>query len=339
MKKKYVISFFASVFLTVLALLFFISWMNPDRIIHAPWGIDFVSDRNFPYKKFSILKDNTNYTDLVVGSSTSETFTPEIIYNEHNIRAQLASTGEAKTPFRYAQINYALENNPNLKRILYFVDLFEFIDLDLGSTIFYQKEIMDRIDPDIRQKLKRPDIMASLENYFSEPVLKSAFHTFLDYLRFKRGKYKSEFKSDGTTSHSLVIVNRKENIESRVLRTAHAYEGDYKNIKDLDPVTIELFHRIIEKARSKNVEVVFVITPWHTLFYKYFESDLKRHGDVYTKWVEFIKSLRSESVRVVDYSYPLSLEKGISDDPEYWGDGIHFGVKSAEIILNEIYGR
>jgi hypothetical protein len=217
------------------------------------------------------------------------------------------------------------------------VDLFEFADSNLDANSFDQDEIMAAIDSDLREKLTPPKLSVQVQRYFSEPVLKAAFQTFLDYRKFLKDQYKSGVNPDGTTSNSMVVVNRKEPIGSRVMRIAHTYEGFYKNIKTLDPVTVEFFHRIIENTKAHNVDVVFIITPWHTLFYKHFEADLKRHNNIYIKWVNFIKGLQSENVKVVDYSYPLSLQKGISDDAEYWGDGIHFGLKAAKIILNEIY--
>lgn len=337
MEKKYVISFFISSISLGLIILGFITWMNPDRTIYTPWGIDLITDRNMTYRKFHLLKDKTDYTDLIVGSSTSETLIPKVIEELQGVKAQQVGTGGAKTPFRLAEINYAIKNNPNLKRIIYFVDLFEFVNTDLDANTFSQKEIMSQIDSDLRKKLTTPSIPSRMEHYFSEPVLKSAFQTLLDYKKSLKDQYKSSINPDGTTSNSMVVVNRKEAIEPRVMRIAHSYEGLYKNINALDALTIEFFHRIIENANAHNVEVVFIITPWHTLFYKHFEADLKRHNDVYAKWVEFMNGLKSNDVKVVDYSYPLSLKKGIPDDAEYWGDGIHFGLESAKIILKEIY--
>lgn len=337
MKKKYVISFFVSISVLATMILFFITWMNPDRIINMPWSIDLITDRNIAYKKFHILKNKTDYTDLIVGSSTSETLLPEVIEKIYNVKSQNGGTGGAKTPFRFAEINYALENNPNLKRVLYFIDMFEFVDTDLDPSQYYQSDIMSEIDPDLRSKLTAPSILSIIPLCFSEPSLKSAFQTYKDYKKFKNGNYKTGLNPDGTTSGSMVMVNRKEPIDPRVVRIAHSYDPLYKNIKTLDPLTIEFFRRTIEKAKVHNVEVIFVINPWHTLFYKHFEADLKKHNDIYNKYVEFIKNLKSDSVKVVDFSYPLSLEKGIHDEGEYWGDGIHFSLKSAEIILKEIY--
>lgn len=339
MEKKYVISFFTAFFSLAAILFGFITWMNPDRITNAPWSIDFVSDRNMAFKKFALLKDNTSYTDLIVGSSTSEVFVPEMLQKNHGIAAYLGGIGGSKTPLKYAQIQSALKDNPHLKRIIYVTDLFEFADTNLETGVYYQNEIMDEIPAHLREQLSAPDWVSRLQDYFSEPAIKNAAKTFSDYKKYKSGKYESLFRADGSTARSMVEFNSKEDIAPRVLRIAKTYEGIYNNIKLLDPTTVVLIEEITKAAKERNVEIVFVIAPWHSLFFKHFESRLSKNNDIYTNWIQFIRGLESPGVRVVDYSYPKSLYKGIGDEKEYWNDGVHFSLKSAEIILNEVYSK
>ena len=336
MEKKYVISFLIS-FLTLALIIFtFVTWANPNRVTPMPWSIEFTADRNMAFKKFSLIKGNTAYTDLIVGSSTSEVFVPQMIEELYGVKSFLGGTGGAKTAYRLAQINYAIKNNPNLKRVIYVVDLFEFQGSGLDTHSYYQPAIMDEVPKVIRAQIPSPDITSRIQDFFSEAAISSSFKTLKDYRKFKKGQYQSQFKNDGTTEKSMVVVDHKEDIEPRVLRIARAYEPTYKNLTQLDPVVIETFKEVARTAESQNIEIYFIITPWHSLFYEHFKDDLKRNN-IYSQWIEFIKGLSHTNIKVIDFSYPYSKEKGIGDKKEFWHDGVHFSHKSAEIILNEIY--
>lgn len=337
MEKRYVISFVTSSIILIAIIFGFVTWMNPDRITPTPWSIDFVSDRNMSLKKFSLLKDNSSYSELIVGSSTSEVLVPEMLEKLYGVKSYLGGTGGSKTPYKYAQISYALENNPNLKRIIYVVDFFEFTNTEVDTKVYYQAEIMNQVEPELRSLISSPDWISRVQDYFSEPTIKSASKTLSDYKKLKKGTYQSQFRPDGTTARSMVEYDHQEAIEPRVTRIARAYEGIYKNLEDLDPATTEFLKKITEKAKAKNVKIAFILAPWHSLFYKHFEADLHKKGDLYQRWIQTIQDLQSDDVQVVDFSYPKSLEKGIGDEKEFWHDGVHFSHKSAEIILNEIY--
>ena len=339
MEKKYVISFFTTFLILILSIVFFVTWMNPDRITNAPWSIDFISDRNMPLKKFLLIQDNQDFTELIVGSSTSEVLVPQKLKELYNIESYLGGIGGSKTPLRFAQIKLALESNPNLKRVLYVADLFEFSDATLDTKVYYQENIMREIPDFLRKNLKKPDWISRAQDFLSYPTLDGSIKTFKDYQKSKKTKYQSQYFSDGTTSRAMVEYDHKEEILPRVVRIAKAYESQYKNMTALNPTIMGFYKEIIQMTQSKNAELVFIIAPWHPAFYRHFETDFKKNNDIYNKWVEFIKSLGSTNVKVVDFSYPKSLDKGISDEKEYWHDGVHFSQKSAEVILNEVYKK
>ena len=339
MKKNYTLSFFITLLMITGTLFGLVTYTNPFQITNAPWSIDFISDRNMSYKKFLLLKDNTGYTDLIIGSSTSEVLVPEMIQKLYGVKSFLAGTGGSKTPFRLAQIQFAIKNNPNLKKIIYVSDLFEFTNSDLDTKTFYQDEIMDEIPQSLRSKLLKPDLISRVQDYFSEPTLQATFKTLSDYRKFKKGEYQSQFRNDGSTEKSMVVIDSKESIDSRVMRIAKAYESQYRNFQGLDDTSKEFLNEIIKIVLEKNIELNIVIAPWHTKFYEHFKNDLVEKSNTYSAWVSHIKSLEKPSLRVIDFSYPVSQGKGVLDSSEYWHDGVHFSHKSAEIILNEIYKK
>lgn len=337
MEKKYVITFFSAAIVSFIAVFAFVTWINSWRITDAPWSIDFVSDRNMALKKFLLLKDNTNYTDLIVGSSTGEVFLTESIKKHHGIQVQQGTIGGAKSPFKLAEINYAIKNNPNLKHIIYIVDFFEFANSDLESNVYYQKDIMNEVDQDIRDQLKRPDWISRAQDYFSEAALKSASQTLRDYKKFKAGKHESQFNADGSTVKTMIDHSNNDDLEDLTMRLAFRHRHLYDGMTGPDPITVQIFQRIVEKAKAHNIKVTFVLAPMRAKFYDYFENYLKDKDRLYKEWIATVKSLESDSVRVLDYSYPVYLDKGIPDNKEYWHDGIHFGFKAAEKITDEIY--
>ena len=69
--KKFLTHFTFAFILVIIVIFGLVSAMDPFRNLNFPWRIDFVSDRNPPYKRFKLLNDAEGVTDLVIGSSTS----------------------------------------------------------------------------------------------------------------------------------------------------------------------------------------------------------------------------------------------------------------------------
>lgn len=307
------------------------------QTIQAPWSTRFVSDRNSTLVKFLRMSENKTFTDLIVGSSTSEVFLPQTFKDKYNIDAYLAGDGGASTPVRWIFIKEAVNNHPSLKRVIYVADLFEFKDLKLDNNIYFQNQLMKNL-MHYETWYEKPDLLDRIYDFLSRKALQNSFKTFKDYLKHKKGGYLSQYRIDGTTEKSMVEYKSSEPIESRAHRLARSYKSIYGEMTTLNPKTSEFFELIVSELSQKNIELVVIIPPWHEAFYKTFSNHLDK-TQIYTNWVKYLKSLEGPNRRVIDFSYPNYQEQGISQSDEFWHDGVHFSKKTMEVMIDKIYLR
>ncbi|MBP7652152.1 hypothetical protein KA977_01935 [Candidatus Dependentiae bacterium] len=334
---KFILTFFISFFAGLAAVILFVTWIDPDRNLNYPWKINFISDRNGLYKKFNLLKNQNRFTDIIIGSSTSEVFIPYNISEKFGVSAFSASSAGASVPARYILIKTAIETQPNLKRIIYVADLFEFNNLFIENNLYYQNEMMEYLPDNLKKLIEPPKIYDRIYDYISRLTIKKAFKTFKDYRQYKKGNYKSHYFDDGSTTESMIEIENKktEPLSSRVKRIAMNHKA-YNDIKKLNENTKKFYFEIVNEIKKNNKELIIIIPPWHPEFHDFFKGNFVKNL-IYKKWVEFIKSLENNNVKVIDYSYPVYLNKSINQENYYWNDGIHFSQNTAEIIINEIY--
>ncbi len=254
----------------------------------------------------------------------------------HGVEVFLAGDGGAPTALRMIYILAAIKYQPQLKRIIYVADLFEFKDPTLEDRVFYQPEMMSFLDKDTVNLNVTPDFILRIHDYISQKTIRNTFKTFSDLRHLKEGTYKSAYFPDGTTSKSMLEYNYKEPLAKRAMRSTRVFTNIYGPMEGLSPQTKTMFEKMKNIANENKVELIIVIPPWHSVFYKFYEKPLVEKG-IYNAWVSYLNSLQSPYVRTVDFSYPLSLKKGILDEEVYWHGGIHFSKTSAKIIFNEIY--
>jgi len=334
---RFIISFFVGFALFTVAIFGFMTWVDPFRNLNYPWAIDFVSDRNIAYKRLLLMRENKDYTDLVVGSSTSEVFRTDIFREEFNRKAFIASNGGASAALRYLIIKDALEKNPKLERIVYIADLFELKDLFLYNEVYFQPEFQKLLDDEDYKLLENPGITSRLNDYLTRKNIDRALRTLKDYKLSKKGQFVSEFSADGTTKNSLILVKPSEPFASRVHRTATEHDYLYKDMEDVhEPSKKMLLKTATLVKKHPNVRMDIIIAPVQPDYFKHFEGKFIGK-DLYPQWTEFMRSLDGENVKVHDYSYPNYLEKGITAQEEFWRDGVHFNEAAATVMLKEIY--
>lgn len=325
---------FAAFFITVLG---FVTWVDPYRNLNAPWAMDFVSDRNIAYKRLLLMRENKSYTDLVVGSSTSEVFRTDALKNLFNREAFIASNGGAGAALRYLIIKDALEKNPRLERIIYIADLFELKDLFLYNEVYFQSEFQKLLEPADYELLETPGPLSRLNDFMSRKIVDRAFRTLSDYKKHKKGQFVSEFSADGTTKNSMVLVKPSEPFPSRVHRTATEHDYLYKDMTDVHSPSLKMIAKTVSLVKNyPKVRMDIVLAPVHPDYFKHFRSKFV-DAKLYQKWTDFIINQAGNNVRVFDYSYPKYLEKNISGDEFFWNDGVHFNENTMEVIIKDIY--
>ncbi len=319
-------------------LLGFVTWMDPFRNLNMPWRIDFISDRNPGYKRFKLLGSASGVTDLVVGSSTSEVFVPQVLKEKYGVNAFASNTGGASLPLRLLMIRHALATQPGLKRIIYVADLFELSNPVLDSAAYYQPEMMKEMDDDL-VAASGPEWTQRFSDFFSFLVIDRSIRTFKDFIALRRGVYVSSYHADGSTTQSMIGGRQGDLLERRVMASAAGLRAIYGEMTEPHPHAIRILGRLTELMEAHpGVELHLILAPFHELFYRQFSSHFER-TKIYSKWVEIIQSCRRPNVFVHDFSYPAYLSSGVLLDDRFWQDGVHFTselmLKMAERIYTE----
>lgn len=335
---RFIFHFAASFLVLSLLLLGFVTWMDPFRNLNCPWAVSFISDRNIAYKKFKLLEATPGVTDLIIGSSTSEAFVPQVLSERMKVHAFTASTGGASLPLRYLLIQQALKTQPKLKRIIYVADLFEFFEPRLDTSVYYQPEMMRALDTDLYRKV-RPEWSLRFNDYFSFVVIDRSFRTLKDLQAEKKGSYHSSYHSDGSTTRSMIGGREGATLATRVHASALGMRSVYGKMEGLDPTAIQIFGRILRLIESyPGVDLHLVITPFHESFFDYFKAHFDTTG-VYSKWVTFLRGTTSKRVIVHDFSYPVYVQSDIGLEDRFWQDGVHFTSEAMLKMAQQIYGE
>ena len=332
----------AAAFLVIMGMVFgFVTWMDPFRNLGFAWTTPFISDRNIAYKRFKLLENTSQVTDLIVGSSTSEVFVPQVLKDRFGVQAFTVSTGGAGVALRYLLVKQAIDTQPQLKRIIYVADLFEFENSELNTSAYYQSEMIKKLDPDLMSTTK-PGLIARLNDYFSYFVIDRSIRTLKDIIAQKKGKYVSAYHPDGSTTMSMIGAwPRSEGIAKNALRSALGMEPLYGKMQILHPESRKVFEKMVKVVEAKEgLELHLVITPFHEAFFKYYETRFEKNR-VYSEWVKELRSLQSLSRRghIHAFSYPESLRAGVGSEDRFWNDGVHFSSETMLIMANRIYSH
>lgn len=322
----------------LLAGVAFVGWIDPFRNLGFEWRIKFISDRNQAYKRFKVIEEAKGVTDLVIGSSTSEIFVPRVLMERYGVTAFASNSGGASLPLRLILLRHALATQPSLKRVIYVSDLFEFSKPKLETSVYYQDEMIKWLDKVHWARLK-PESGERFNDFFSFMVLDRAIRTLKDYRASLAGKWASAYHTDGSTTQSMIGGKNGDTVENRVKASAIAMSSFYSEMKELDPFARELFGEIIQEIeKHPGVELHVVLSPFHELFHRYFESRFVTTG-VYDAWIDFLKSHERGPIHVHNFSYPRYQDYGITQTDRFWQDGTHTTSEVMIKMADEIYSQ
>ena len=340
--QKFLLHFFLSFLALIVGVVGFVTWVDPFRNLNYPWGVSFISDRNIAYKKFKLLEEASQVTDLIIGSSTSEVFVPKVLSERYGTQVFSASAGGASLPLRYLLIKQALKTQPQLKRIIYVADLFEFFDPKLENSVYFQPEMMSLAEDSFFSQFK-PEWTSRFNDYFSSLVVDRSIRTFKDFRKERDGKYRSAYFKDGSTTQSMIGGRGGDVLRNRALASAVGMQTIYGKMTDLNPKSIQVLGELVElvKNQERPIELHLIVSPFHEDFYNHFKKDFEKTG-VYSKWIETLKDAQSRSggkVVVHDFSYPKYLQDGITLTDRFWQDGVHFTSETMLKMTDQIFNK
>lgn len=331
----------AFVGISILVLLV-VTWADPYRSLNFPWQTSFISDRNVAYKRYKLMEASPKITDLIVGSSTCEIFQPYFLKKHFPIEPFNAGTPAASVQLRYLLIKAGLKLHPELKRVIYVADLFEFNDFDLPSKILFQPELRSYLDDEDLSRIKKPDFESRLHDYISDLVIERSLATLKDFVKNGLGLYHSRFHPDGGTNRSMIVVNPRDPIKIRALTTAIEQRGIYGEMKSLNQDTLWMYQKLVRLIESTpGVELHIVLAPFHKYFFNRFRNNFER-TQIYKDWLHLIHKLGespSGRIRVHDFSFPNYLKFGVKYDSSFWIDGVHFSSETMMKMAEQIFPK
>jgi len=338
MGQRFVILFLATTGTLLCAVFGFISWVDPLQTIQAPWSLRFVSDRNSAYVKFVRMQENAAFTELVVGSSTSEVFGPKLFRDHYGKKAFLAGDGGASAALRLLYVIHGAKVSPGLKRIIYVTDLFEFVDLKLDAQVYDQPNMRSILPPEVLELVTPPSGLDRLYELVSEKTLRLAFRTLGDYRKLKKGQYQSQYALDGSTPKTMVQINTNEPLPSRVDRMIRGYQVIFKNLNGLNPSVVRAIEHLFQITKKNGIELVVVLPPWQQRVFDHFMQDVNIRT-AYAEWRNFwlVKERKNQGLKVIDFSNSADLSPEVYSDNTNWHDGVHFSARMVRQILDTIY--
>ena len=338
--KKFFIIFFVVVLATALLHLFIVCIINPQQT--SPIALSHKFDNfhdNFLLRKAKLM-ETYKYETLILGSSTSEAFSVQDVNHYLKTTSFHGSIGGGNTAARFVLFKKALKNFPNLKRVFYVADLYEFNQGKAPSMLAYN----DYLASEIEDKSILPGKFDYIKYLFSHQIFESAVTVFK---RSKKG-YVAPLLNDGSTTISMILSTvqtenqffakihpeNKKKLHEEILENNATYSHSVlANFKELDPKVVSLFTTLVKEAKEKHIQVVFVLSPYHADFRKLLlqNEDVKKR---YLDWVNFFESLKKER-EIIVYN-PLASYIATETESGVWRDGIHFNSFAATYFLQAI---
>ena len=340
MDKMFVKYFFGALLLIAIVYCAFISFVNPQQT--APISL---SDKFRPYHDNFILRkvelmEQNKFETLILGSSTSEAFYTSEVDHYFKTKSFHGSIGGGNTFARYVLFKKALKNFPDIKRVIYIADFYEFNQDEIPNVLAFNNDMNSELEP----RFWLHHQFDYLKYLFSHQLIESAFSV----MKRKSKGYQSPLLPDGSTTTSMIMSTvqteeafnskiapeNKQKLHEEILENNVTYSQNVlANFEELNPDVKFYYKKLIDEARARNVEVLFLLTPYHHDFRKLLFKDekiVKRYGE----WESFFKGLaESQNVKVFDF-----LNSVIATDPEsgVWRDGIHFNTFAASTFIQKM---
>jgi hypothetical protein len=318
-------------------------------IVDPKQTIEFRSDNSFERyhenfilkKRQQMKKGNKDFDTIILGSSTSEAFYPVDVDFYLNAKSFSAASGGGQTPIRYSFLQAALEDYPNLSRVIYVVDLFEFNHNLTPGDFLYNSE-MKRLSSSLN--LKRSP-MGFARYHFSNQFIESS----INVIKRRKSNVETTIHSDGTTSRSMILSpldpdisvtidlnsEQKKNLMIQVDENYHTYSTRVlNNFHELNSDVLKIFDMINSLTLSKDIEVIYILAPYQYDF-KMKLMELDDLSILFKDWRTLFENFaaQQENITVVDM-----FDDKISKNPNssVWRDGIHFSRGAAISILKSI---
>jgi hypothetical protein len=254
---------------------------------------------------------------VVVGSSRGESTPPLWIQTVEDKRALNLSAAGAELSTKRALLKVAQENN-SIKKVYWFADYFDLItetqDVKIKKTPALRRYLNDPT-----QSKSWREHLAWLQGLIDHNTTSASLHFLKRPPSPVLGQgglddpnnlcEKEEFRGKETESSLKTKINvLYEAYTQKVLRPPQ------------NETAWQEFEDEMRFLKSKNIEVVVLILPYHPDFLSRLK---KEHPDLYKKhqiWAARIEQFKAMGVRVLNY---LDGVEGDDGSAKFWDDGVH----------------
>lgn len=346
--KKYCFIFVGVVSILMLVNYLFVSLADPNRVFNAPWMLHTATSYNFYLEKLHLMAKAKDTEVIVLGSSTSENYLNKDVESLFQQKSFHASVAASQAIGRMALANYALENLPQLKSIIYVADFYEFNQSfpEFIDPLVADNKTLAAYIPKVALGWEEWDIEQSFWQIYSQSVTEKSIE---QVKKAMTGKDPSIYAANGdkVDSVSAPVTPMDPAIVQQLASEAQTAQPDAWLDSKISESVLEyingalqefeyatraeaLFYDLTKKVAEKNINLYIIPSMYHPRFSEeiFVNKDLAAG---HKRWMEFLISLgRLPNVHVLDTT---PAAKWIPNVKPYWRDGVHYSQVPSSLLL------
>lgn len=347
---------FLKVHIATIVILFgstflFVTVMDPFRIFEYSWSQTGPRHQNVTLRKYEMMESYPGVQAVVLGSSTSENYSPVDIEKIFGFKAFHAAVPGSQALARTVLLKKAFLEYPDLKLVLYIADFFEAND---NAHLLFNHEVtrnsrLSALIPNAVEDFIPFQLKEYIWDVFSHQSVESA----LRQIRIQTGDKKlTHYRENGTISAlsespaSQVALDHKglgseplsEWLRQKIDQNWLQYKSNALRNFAFSARIAKLYEHVLEGIESSDTKIIFILSPLHPRFLDKMASEASLSqpslSDAYHQWQSSMAEL-TKYQNVIVFN-PLSTGLALPSIKPYWRDGVHYNQDISAMILREV---
>jgi hypothetical protein len=279
------------------------TYVDPYGDLRAPWRKNI--ERNNPIQeKLQTMDEAKKVEVIIIGSTSSIGFFPDVLQKKLRKKVFSAATHNASLPEKFLYFRKAIQDLKKLKRVIFFVDLEDFILKPVNQKLLYTPDAQLYIYPEVRNYPEN-SFLHRVYDYLS-------IRTFFTSLSFEDSVITKRYTSNGAI---------KGQVLNRIM-----FRPDLFSYSDIsfEDAPLLLFKKIKEESKQHGIKLDFVLLP---------KLESKQSEKV-RKMVDFIWQL-GEGTDIGIYDF-ITGAKAEVINPENWIENLYLRSGIVEKLTGKI---
>jgi hypothetical protein len=345
--------FFSFLFFIMSLNALLVLWTDPYRVWNQSWVLKTQTHMNFYLRKFELMPQSHEVESIILGASTSENFVTQDIEAVFGGKAFHLSVAGSQTLGRMTLIRLAQQKFPNLKRVIYISDFYEFNDNyeDYLPPEVIDNDFLNKQRPKLSLEWKHPSWVRHFWQLFSHVVIEKSFKQIgkaisgqEKFIYNKKGDVVawSEVPAQEISAQSreqlkvLALSQQGDTISpwlsSKIQESVIEYTTGVLKDFQYSQRTLQMYTELQKELTAKSIDLLIVASPWHPKFKKTVFNQYELQKD-YEAWLTDLQSLGLSSqttVWVPTESHPIPTLK------PHWRDGVHYSREVSGALLSQL---